>query len=137
MRKLKAAFKKLTKVHAIAMCAVLFVIILSIILGVTLSGGSRLSDADDGESEPKCVEEERTFYPTIDGFKARSDHIPQCLLTCGNEGNTETDKWGKIINGETPDMNSWPFLAKLSFWFGVEGSMCGGTVLNNRNRSNI
>ena len=136
MRKLKAAFKKLTKVHAIAMCAVLFVIILSVTLVVTLSGDVNANDTTVG-TEPKCVEEKRTFYPTIDGFKARSDHIPQCLQTCGNEGNTETAKWGKIINGETPDMNSWPFLVKLSFWFGGEGSMCGGTVLNNRNRSII
>ena len=139
IRKFKTAIKSVTKVQAISICAVLFAIILGIILGVTLSGGSDGSSGSvtPSNTEPKCVEKERTFHPTIDGFEERTDHILECLQTCGNEGSSETSRWGKIINGITPDMNSWPFLVKLYIYFGAESDMCGGTILNSRKRSKL
>ena len=137
IRKFKTAIKSVTKIQAISICVVLLAIILGIILGVILSGGSGGSSGfvTPSNVEPKCVEKERTFHPTINGFEERTDHISECLQTCGNEGNSETSRWGKIINGITPDMNSWPFLVKLYIYFGAESNMCGGTVLNSRKRS--
>ena len=80
------------------------------------------------------MEPSRTAHPTVDGFEARTDHIPSCLQTCGNEGSgsgEEAKKWERIINGVTPDVNSWPFLVRL--FFSNEGQatgfICGGTVL--------
>ena len=71
------------------------------------------------------------------GFEARSDHLPKCLQTCGNEGNTVAKRAGRIVGGETADLNSWPFLVKLSPYINGIKTLCGGTVLNNRNRSLI
>ena len=89
-------------------------------------------------AEEICVEEEKDFYPTIDGFEARSDHIPECLKTCGNEGNTVQRQEGKIINGQVPNVNSWPFLVKMYFENSAgDSELCGGTILNNRNRLNV
>ena len=88
--------------------------------------------------EKSCVEDERIpFYPTIKGFEARSDHLPKCLQTCGNEGNTVAKRAGRIVGGDVADLNSWPFLVKLSLSFSGGEYLCGGTVLNNRNRSQI
>ena len=82
-----------------------------------------------------CVEGEKDFYPTIDGFEARSDHISECLKTCGNEGNTVQRQEGKIINGQVPNVNSWPFLVKMYFKNSAgDSELCGGTILNNRHR---
>ena len=37
--------------------------------------------------EKSCVEDEqKPFYRTVKDFAARSDHLPKCLQTCGNEG---------------------------------------------------
>jgi len=89
-------------------------------------------------ADENCTEEERDFYPTIDGFKARSDHISECLKTCGNEGNTVQRQEGKIINGQVPNVNSWPFLVKMYFENSSgDKELCGGTILNNRNRLNV
>ena len=102
-----------------------------------------------------CVEPERQFYPKIEGFEARTDRISRCLQTCGNEGNTVPTREGRIIGGKEPIYektypkyrHSWPFIVKLgivfpsSYWFSgpeySKGGTCGGTVLNNRNRSQI
>ena len=86
--------------------------------------------------EKKCVDE-RDFYPTIEGFQTRSDHISECLRTCGNEGNTVQEREEKIINGQVPNMNLWPFLVKLYIYSGEVSEMCGGTILNNRKRSQV
>ena len=88
--------------------------------------------------EKSCVENEQIpFYPTIKGFEARSDHLPKCLQTCGNEGNTVAKRAGRIVGGDVADLNSWPFLVKLSLSISGNEYLCGGTVLNNRNRSQI
>ena len=55
-----------------------------------------------------------------------------CLQTCGNEAASgRKHEWHKIINGVTPDVNSWPFLVRLFFSNAGEntGFVCGGTVL--------
>merc|ERR1719209_52269 len=117
------------KYYVIGMVSLTFtligIIILSISLVVALYGDTK-----------NCIEDEQTVYQTIEGFQARTDHISQCLNTCGNEGNnhgeSRTSKWERIINGQVPKQNAWPFLVKLQFWHGEEGSLCGGTVLNNR-----
>jgi hypothetical protein len=105
--------------------------------------------------EPKslCSEPEREIHPTISGFETRTDYLPKCLKTCGNEESTvkaEENKFNRIINGITPDVNDWPFLVHLFFHntpninltgpitvenietLTIEGHLCGGTVLNNR-----
>ena len=84
--------------------------------------------------ETQCDGDNRTFHSTIEGFRARSNHIPDCLQTCGNE-NTIPEKEEKIINGKIPNINSWPFLVKLHFISGTKAQLCGGTILNSRNRS--
>ena len=74
---------------------------------------------------------------------------------CGNEGITVPTREGRIIGGKEPIYektypkyrHSWPFIVKLgivfpsSYWFSgpeySKGGTCGGTVLNNRNRSQI
>ena len=102
-----------------------------------------------------CDEPDREFYPKIEGFEARTDRISRCLQTCGNEGNTVPTRGGRIIGGKEPIYqktyptyrHSWPFIVKLNIvlptsrWFHgpehSEGSHCGGTILNNRNRSQI
>ena len=147
LKKIKSAFTSSTKVQIITLYAVLFAIILAITLGITLSSGlTGQSQTDQGRTnqtsqslsdEKKCVEAERTFHPTIDGFEARSDHISECLQTCGNEGNTVKTREEKIINGQIPNMNSWPFLVRLIIFTGEQSEMCGGTILNNRSRSKV
>ena len=102
--------------------------------------------------EPKksnlCVEPERKIHPTISGFETRTDYLPKCLKTCGNEESTvkaEENKFNRIINGITPDVNDWPFLVHLFFYntpninltgpisteeieaLTIEGHLCGGT----------
>ena len=120
----------------------LFAIILAITIGITLSSGLTGQSQTNQTSqslpdEKKCVEAERTFHPTIEGFEARSDHISECLQTCGNEGNTVKTREEKIINGQIPNMNSWPFLVRLIFYTDSQSEMCGGTILNNRSRSQL
>ena len=135
-------------VQKITISAVLFSVILAVVLGITLSGVSTsqnqtnhqgLNKANETLSADEiCVEEDRDFYPTIDGFEARSDHILECLKTCGNEGNTVQIQEGKIINGKVPNVNSWPFLVKMYFENSAgDSELCGGTILNNRNRLNV
>ena len=90
------------------------------------------SEHDDN---PRCVEHESETYPTIEGFDARTDSLPKCLETCGNEALTEENKFNRIINGITPDVNDWPFLVHLFFYNTpnisadglIEGHLCGGT----------
>ena len=102
--------------------------------------------------EPKksalCFEPERKIHPTISGFETRTDYLPKCLKTCGNEESTvkaEENKFNRIINGITPDVNDWPFLVHLFFYntpninltgpmsieeietLTIEGHICGGT----------
>ena len=100
--------------------------------------------------EPKslCSEPERKIHPTISGFETRTDYLPKCLKTCGNEESTvkaEENKFNRIINGITPDVNDWPFLVHLFFHntpninltgpitieeietLTIEGHLCGGT----------
>ena len=100
-----------------------------------------------------CDEPDREFYPKIEGFEARTDRISRCLQTCGNEGNTVPAREERIFGGKEPIYqkryptyrHSWPFIVKLgivmrtSYWFEdeVQGGICGGTILNNRNRSDI
>ena len=82
----------------------------------------------------RCVEQEVETHPTIDGFEALTDYLPKCLETCGNEDLTEENKFNRIINGITPDVNDWPFLVHLFFYNTpnvsnglIEGHLCGGT----------
>ena len=86
------------------------------------------------ESTLRCVEQEVETHPTIDGFEALTDYLPKCLETCGNEDLTEENKFNRIINGITPDVNDWPFLVHLFFYNTpnvsnglIEGHLCGGT----------
>ena len=92
------------------------------------------------ESKNLCVEPERKTHPTISGFDARTDYLPKCLETCGNEESTvegEENKFKRIINGITPDVNDWPFLVHLFFYntpnihasgpITIQGHLCGGT----------
>lgn len=131
IKKIKRACSCLTGALAIVLITVLSVIILAITLVVYFFGAVKTSSLTLPK-ETKCVEDERTFHPTVEGFNARSDHISGCLQTCGNEGNITEKRWEKIINGKVPNMNSWPFLVKLNFVFGLEQNMCGGTILNSR-----
>ena len=86
-------------------------------------------------NNPRCVEHKSETYPTIEGFEARTDYLPKCLETCGNEDLTEENKFNRIINGITPDVNDWPFLVHLFFYNTpnisadglIEGHLCGGT----------
>jgi len=108
------------------------------------------SNETDFVVEPKslCSEPERKIHPTISGFETRTDYLPKCLKTCGNEESTvkaEENKFNRIINGITPDVNDWPFLVHLFFYnapkinfpgpitveeietLTIEGHLCGGT----------
>ena len=124
-------FSGLTQVQLISISLVLSIIILAITLGIILFVAVTDYSLPD---ETQCEGDNRTFHSTIDGFRARSNHIPDCLQTCGNE-NTVPEKEEKIINGKTPNINSWPFLVKLHFISGTNAQLCGGTILNSRNRS--
>ena len=112
--------------------------------------------------EPKkmdlCVEPERKIHQTISGFETRTDYLPKCLKTCGNEESTvkaEENKFNRIINGITPDVNDWPFLVHLFFYnaptinfpgpitdeeienLAIEGHLCGGTGKVNSTHSTV
>ena len=125
------AFHGLTQVQVILISLVLSIIILAITVGIILFVAVTAESLPD---ETQCEGDNRTFHSTIEGFRARSNHIPDCLQTCGNE-NTLPEKEEKIINGKTPNINSWPFLVKLHFISGTKAQLCGGTILNSRSRS--
>ena len=130
-KKRRLEFSGLTQVQVISISLVLSIIILAITVGIVLFVAATDVSLPD---ETQCDGDNRTFHSTIEGFRARSNHIPDCLQTCGNE-NTLPEKEEKIINGKTPNINSWPFLVKLHFISGTKAQLCGGTILNSRNRS--
>ena len=130
-KKRRLEFSGLTQVQVISISLVLSFIILAMTLGIILFVAVTDVPLPD---ETQCDGDNRTFHSTIEGFRARSNHIPDCLQTSGNE-NTIPEKEEKIINGKIPNINSWPFLVKLHFISGTKAQLCGGTILNSRNRS--
>lgn len=88
-------------------------------------------------SGPKknCKKKYRRKYQAAEGFESRTDEIPNCLHTCGNNKNDARGQ--RIINGKIADNQDWPFIAKLHLYFkhrsnGRTAIGCGATILNNR-----